>query len=383
MTPDPTRFVLIDTSHAGNVGAAARAMKVMGFSTTSCWWRRAGPTCCSARRRSRWPAARPTCWQARASSPRSDEALDGVTYVVRDGDDAARLRPADLRAARALRRPGRRRRIASPSCSARSASACRNDDVYRCHACLTHPDRSALRLAQPRRGGAADRLRLAPGAGRLRGRGARADAGAWPTRVAVRGMLAHWQQALTAIGFLDPAAPKKLMPRLHQLFNRAAADRGGGPHPARHRPSNVEAAIPLNWPTRVIPRDHRHVPAPARRHRLHPRTRSCRAQSTWEVLTCYPGLHALVLHRQAALVAAPRLPLAGALRLAPRALLHRHRDPSRREDRPARLHRPRHGRRRRRDGGDRRRLHHLPGRDARRHLARPRAPSAIRRSAAA
>ena len=28
MTPDPTRFVLVGTSHAGNVGAAARAMKV-------------------------------------------------------------------------------------------------------------------------------------------------------------------------------------------------------------------------------------------------------------------------------------------------------------------------------------------------------------------
>ena len=26
-----TRFILIDTSHAGNVGGAARAMKVMGF----------------------------------------------------------------------------------------------------------------------------------------------------------------------------------------------------------------------------------------------------------------------------------------------------------------------------------------------------------------
>ena len=26
-----TRFVLVETSHAGNVGAAARAMKVMGF----------------------------------------------------------------------------------------------------------------------------------------------------------------------------------------------------------------------------------------------------------------------------------------------------------------------------------------------------------------
>ena len=31
-TTDPTRFILIGTSHPGNVGATARAMKVMGFS---------------------------------------------------------------------------------------------------------------------------------------------------------------------------------------------------------------------------------------------------------------------------------------------------------------------------------------------------------------
>jgi len=34
--------------------------------------------------------------------------------------------------------------------------------------------------------------------------------------------LAHLQQSLEALGFLDPLAPKKLMPRLNQLFNRAA-----------------------------------------------------------------------------------------------------------------------------------------------------------------
>jgi len=37
----------------------------------------------------------------------------------------------------------------------------------------------------------------------------------------VAGLLAHWEQALVEVGFLDPAAPKKLMPRLNQLFNRA------------------------------------------------------------------------------------------------------------------------------------------------------------------
>ncbi|MEY4563434.1 MAG: hypothetical protein RLZZ618_2711, partial [Pseudomonadota bacterium] len=38
---------------------------------------------------------------------------------------------------------------------------------------------------------------------------------------AITGVLTHWEQALTQIGFLDPAVPRKLMPRLNQLFNRA------------------------------------------------------------------------------------------------------------------------------------------------------------------
>ena len=38
---------------------------------------------------------------------------------------------------------------------------------------------------------------------------------------AVAGMLEHWERSLVQIGFLDPEAPKKLMPRLQQLFNRA------------------------------------------------------------------------------------------------------------------------------------------------------------------
>jgi tRNA/rRNA methyltransferase len=37
----------------------------------------------------------------------------------------------------------------------------------------------------------------------------------------VAGMLQHWEHSLVDIGFLDPQAPKKLMPRLNQLFNRA------------------------------------------------------------------------------------------------------------------------------------------------------------------
>ena len=37
----------------------------------------------------------------------------------------------------------------------------------------------------------------------------------------VQGTLLHWREALVALGFLDPDAPRKLMPRLNQLMNRA------------------------------------------------------------------------------------------------------------------------------------------------------------------
>jgi tRNA/rRNA methyltransferase len=37
-------------------------------------------------------------------------------------------------------------------------------------------------------------------------------------------MYAHLEQALIAIDFLDPANPKKLMPRLRRLFSRSGLD---------------------------------------------------------------------------------------------------------------------------------------------------------------
>ena len=99
-----------------------------------------------------------------------------------------------------------------------------NEDVYRCHACLsipTHPDYGSLNLAQAVQliaydwrqalGGFAVEPRTAPAT--------RAD------MAALDGVLEHWQQVLVDIGFLDPAAPKKLIPRLNQLLNRAELTR--------------------------------------------------------------------------------------------------------------------------------------------------------------
>ena len=95
-----------------------------------------------------------------------------------------------------------------------------NDDVYRCHVCLsipTLPQYGSLNLAQAVQLLAYD-WRQALGGFAVQPRTSeaqRADA------VAVQGVLDHWQRTLVDIDFLDPAVPRKLMPRLQQLLNRA------------------------------------------------------------------------------------------------------------------------------------------------------------------
>ena len=99
-----------------------------------------------------------------------------------------------------------------------------NEDVYRCHACVsvpTHPQYGSLNLAQAVQLIAYD-WRQAIGGFAVRARTAEPQPA---DGAAVQGLLAHWEQALIASGFLDPAAPKKLMPRLNQLFNRARVTR--------------------------------------------------------------------------------------------------------------------------------------------------------------
>ena len=218
-----TRFILIETSHAGNVGAAARAMKVMGFDDLVLV-------------RPRWPdvlqreetlqrSSGATDVLARARVVQTlDEALEGVSHLC-----ATAMTPRDFgpptRAPRehlaTLVAPGAQPPAGVAFLFGTERFGMTNEDVYRCHACLsipTAPDYGSLNLA------AAVQLiayewRQALGGFALPPSG---TPEATPADAqAVAGMLAHLQEALVAVDFLDPAAPKKLMPRLNQLFNRA------------------------------------------------------------------------------------------------------------------------------------------------------------------
>jgi len=214
---DPTRFILIEPSHPGNVGAVARAMKVMGFSDLVL----VAPRYPNVQRKAEAIAlasgATDVLAGARVVSTLT-EALDGITYVC-----ATVMTPRDFGPPTYAPRPlfetlaADAHRVAFLFGCERYGMA--NEDVYRCHACLSIPTahgNGSLNLAQAVQLIAYD-WRQALG-------GFDASRSATPPKtadaVAVTGLLQHWEEVLVGIGYLDPAAPKKLMPRLNQALNR-------------------------------------------------------------------------------------------------------------------------------------------------------------------
>ncbi len=217
-SPVRTRFILINTSHAGNVGAAARALKVMGLDDLVLVAPRWPDVLTRAETIQRASGALDVLEKARIVAT-LDEAVEGMTWLC-----ATAMTPRDFgpptvtpreHFAQLAQEP---HNVAFLFGSERFGMA--NEDVYRCHVALTIPTDPAygsLNLAAAIQVIAYE-WRIAQGGFKvcdavpLR---ELADAGA------VAGMLEHLGRSLVDIGFLDPAAPKKLMPRLNQLFNRA------------------------------------------------------------------------------------------------------------------------------------------------------------------
>ncbi len=216
--PDPTRFVLLNTSHAGNVGAAARAMKVMGFSDLVLVQPRFADVLVQEETVAMASGAADVLVRAR-TVPTLAEALEGVTWAC-----ATAMTPRDFGPPTFAPREHfptlapQGHRVAFVFGPERTGMA--NDDVYRCHACISipaNPEYGSLNLAQAVQLIAYE-WRQALGGWVVQPRTAEPN---WADADAVQGLLEHWRGMLERIGYLDPAAPKKLMPRLNQLFNRA------------------------------------------------------------------------------------------------------------------------------------------------------------------
>jgi len=214
----PTRFVLVNTSHAGNVGAAARALRVMGFHDLVLVAPRWSDVLVRDETVAMASGALDVLQRARIVATLA-EALDGVEHVC-----ATAMTPRDFGPPTRAPRAHFETLAAQPPSVAFVFGSERfglsNDDVYRCHACLsipTDPGYGSLNLAQAVQLVAYD-WRMALGGFAVL---PRTPAPAVADAQAVQGLLDHWREALVTVGYLDPAAPKKLLPRLNQLLNRA------------------------------------------------------------------------------------------------------------------------------------------------------------------
>ncbi|MDX1460021.1 MAG: RNA methyltransferase [Xanthomonadales bacterium] len=215
------RIVLVETTHPGNIGATARAMKVMGLSRLHL----VQPL--------HFPHADAT---ARASGADDilkhatvhdslESALGGCSLVL---GTSARLRSLsmpqfDVReaAGQALDEPGE---ADVAILFGRERHGLTNEQIQRCHRLVhieTNPEYGSLNIAQAVQLMAYE-LRMAA----LGLEGKALPPTDWQPVDAGQMELfyQHLEQTLLEIEFLNPAQPKKLMMRLRRLFNRARPD---------------------------------------------------------------------------------------------------------------------------------------------------------------
>lgn len=208
------RVVLSHTSHPGNIGAAARAMKTMGI-TSLCLVNPKRPI--DAEAEAMASGASDVLHGARICAS-LDEALQGTVY--------------------ALAVSARRRELAYVSADARSAalalvaaaqegevaivfgtemSGLTNEEILQCRALAyipADPGYSSLNLAAA--------VQVLAYEARVAALGAALPAAECaPARHEdVENFYLHLEQSLRASGFLNPANPKRLIPRLRRMFGR-------------------------------------------------------------------------------------------------------------------------------------------------------------------
>jgi tRNA/rRNA methyltransferase len=219
------RIVLVRTSHPGNIGAAARAMKTMGLN--------------------RLVLVAPESFPDRVADARATGALD----VLQAAHVCATLEEALAGSAHAVALSARRRELGHPVLSARDASArlmalaqdrevalvfgteisgLSNDEAGLCQELVmipADPGFSSLNLGAAVQVMAYE-LRVAAfgGSAPLIGKRKteqREEPESEPAKFEdIENFYLHLEQVMLETGFLDPVNPKRLMPRLRRLFSR-------------------------------------------------------------------------------------------------------------------------------------------------------------------
>ena len=220
------RWVLVETSHPGNVGSAARALKTMGFSDL----RLINPKIKGA-----------------AANPEAIALASGAADILEGSSESDSLCSVVEGCSLVLGLTSRDREFGPPAMDWESArrliadsalggnkvallfgperTGLDNDHLALC----THrvwldanPAYPSLNLAQAIMV-CAYTLRETLLSNREDGNslGMRQETADFADPAVVAAMLEHWREGLEAIGYLDPANPKKLMPRIQALFARS------------------------------------------------------------------------------------------------------------------------------------------------------------------
>jgi tRNA/rRNA methyltransferase len=215
------RFVLVDTSHPGNIGAVARAMKTMGFSDLRLVNPRFEDALTNPDAIAFASGAQDILQSAQIFSS-VEEALSGCHYVAAVSARLREFSPPVINAREFAQKVtcNISQEVALVFGSERYGLP--NEIVQNSHTLINisaNPEYSSLNLAQAVQILAYE-CRMSAGQAVLPIR----EVGFQGESASVEqidGMYNHLEQALHKLGFLDANNPKKLMPRLKRLFSRS------------------------------------------------------------------------------------------------------------------------------------------------------------------
>ncbi|QWD73470.1 RNA methyltransferase [Polynucleobacter sp. TSB-Sco08W16] len=218
------RWVLVETSHPGNVGSAARALKTMGFKDLC--------------------LIDPKI-KGIAQQPEAIALASGASDLLESAEELGSLDDAVQGCSLVLGLTSREREFGPPALAWESARelitqiVCNQGRValvfgpertglenHHLSLCThrvwleANPDYPSLNLAQALMV-CAYTLREALKELVSKDLAGNTELSNYADPAAVAAMLEHWRDGLEAIGYLDPANPKKLMPRLEALFARS------------------------------------------------------------------------------------------------------------------------------------------------------------------
>lgn len=223
---DNIRVVLVNTSHPGNIGGAARAMKNMGLSRLVLVDPRDFP---SLEAEARASGASDVLENAQVVAT-LEEALVGCTAVLgtsaRDRSLPWPLVDPRECGEKVIDQAGQGKQIALVF--GREHAGLTNDELQRCHFHVhipSDPDFSSLNLAAAVQVLGYE-VRMAWLAGsRPQAAAATDKAEELATSDEMERFYGHLQDTLVDIAFLDPEKPRHLMARLRRLFGRSAVNK--------------------------------------------------------------------------------------------------------------------------------------------------------------